>query len=137
MENWSFCLDNIKLTLDELRLLEKNGRLDNVAIADSAVRVNIMLDRPANSAYGSELHEFYTKGWDGDYYYESEDAVVQIEDEEGNWIAKDDRLYDLKDLGTLGWQGATGSGKWHAADSGKPNWMTFEDAFLKWKANKK
>ncbi len=59
--------------------------------------IDLYLEKKNHEATGAEIREFYTKGWDSDYYYESEDASVQIEDEFGQWIAQDSRVYNLRD----------------------------------------
>lgn len=93
--------------------------------------VELMLRQDEHFATGAEIKEFYTSEWDADYYYESGDAVVQIEDEKGTWIAKPNGIYDLRDLGSLCWQGGG-----DPETKGKPEYMRFEEAFLAWKANR-
>jgi len=114
-------MKTIALTTDHLNLLAtgETVEIDGIKIA---------LQKEETVATGKEIREFYTEGWDGDYYYESGDALIQIEDENGEWIAKDHQLYDLNDLGTLGWQG-----QGHPEDRGKKSFLTFKEAFLAWK----
>lgn len=90
----------------------------------------ILLHRQELFATGAAIHDFYLHHWDNDYYYESDNAELQIEDEDnGHWLLKDDQIYDLRHLGTLHWQGSQ-----NPKTVGKEPWMKFEEAFLKWKA---
>jgi hypothetical protein len=81
--------------------------------------VKIIMQHDGHFATGAEIKSFYFDHWDDDYYYESGGTDVPLEDEEGKWIAQDDRLYDLRELGTL---------------EGKARSISFEDAFNAWKA---
>ncbi len=111
----------IKLTAEHINRLVAGER---ITVED----IDLYFEKKQYEATGAEIKEFYLNGWNKDYYYESLDASVQIEDEDGNWIAKDNCIYNLRDFGTLRWQG-DGSPE----HNGKPGWLTFEEAFLKWK----
>lgn len=113
----------IKITLGQLRILEQDGKL---YVADG---IELVLEKPKNTATGAEIRDFFTDHWDLDYYHEYDCAKVQIQDEQGEWLLQDDKMYDLSQLGDLCWQGS-------AEHNGKPSNMTFEEAFLKWKGIK-
>jgi hypothetical protein len=89
----------------------------------------ILANEPNHYATGAEIKEFYTRGWNNDYYYEPDNGSIPIENADGDWILEADSMYDLRQLGTLEWQG----GPVH------PNnllTVEFEDAFLAWKKNR-
>jgi len=105
--------------------------METLAAGNKVISTNgteiVLVITPAY-ATGAELKDFYLNGCDSDYYYESLDASIQIEDDNGEWLAVDSKLYPLAALGTIRWQ-RTGLPK----DYGKKPWMTFEEAFLAWK----
>jgi hypothetical protein len=80
-------------------------------------------------AKGFEIRDFWINYWPknlSDWYYESDDGTIDVEDEDGNYILEDTKIYNLKEFGPLGWQGQGDCpvefGYWE-----------FEDAFKKYK----
>ncbi len=97
----------ITLTLDDLRRLEQDGKLTIPAFGVNLETV-IVLDKPANVATGAEIKDFWDNGWDGNYYHEDWEEPVQ--DELGEWVLENDKLYDLDRLGYCMWQGPSSGG---------------------------
>lgn len=118
----------ITLSMADLRKLESGGTVTSPA-TQYCDEVQITLDLPKNTATGAEIKDFFDNGWDMDYYHESDMAKVQVQDEEGEWILQADKVYDLSELGELGWQGSH-------SNRTKPSSLTFEEAFLAWKGTK-
>jgi len=49
---------------------------------------------------------FWNKGNNiNDYYFEDNDAFVQIQDDHGHFCIEEDKEYDTLDFGYFGWQG--------------------------------
>jgi hypothetical protein len=120
----------ITLTLGDLRKLEQDGKLTIPAMGVNLATV-IVLEKSANLATGAEIKDFWDNGWDGNYYHDDWEEPVQ--DEEGNWILEDAKLYDLDKLGYCFWQG---SGSLVAKRANQPATIPFIDAFLKWRGTK-
>lgn len=118
----------VEITLDELRRLEKAGR---VILADGST-LELVLVKPNATATGAEIRDFFNNGWDMDYYHESDTAQILLQDEEGEWLLRDEGVYELSKLGELYWQGQGVN----LTRGKKPSGMTFEKAFLKWKESK-
>ena len=122
----------IRITLAELRKLEQDGEIELVRYSSEIgklgdeVRTRIALDKPLDIATGAEIKDFWDNGWDGNYFHD--DWEVAVQDDVGNWILEDDKLYDLNKLGCCVWQGGS--------LATKPHSLTFVEAFLAWK-NKK
>jgi len=127
----------IKITLDQLRRLERDGRLvldiNQVGTQSGSIGEYVLaLDKPANVATGAEIKDFWNNGWDGNYYHD--DWEVPIQDDMGEWILEDAKLYDLDKLGYCMWQGpSSGVG---ARRANQPDTIPFAEAFLKWKGTK-
>ena len=119
----------LKLSLTDLRVLEQTGRI--LCKNEEGIQVSLVLEQPVYKATGAEIREFFDKGWDMDYYHESDNADVQLQDDNGKWLLFDEVMYDLSSLGDVCWQGS-GS----LAVRTKPESMSFQDAFLKWKGTK-
>ena len=118
----------ITFTLGDLRKLEQDGRLVIPAFGVNQ-EVQIVLDKPKNVATGAEIKDFWDNGWDGNYYHEDWDEPVQ--DDVGNWILEDGKLYDLDKFGYCMWQGPSS-----ARRHDQPDTIPFSEAFLKWKGAK-
>jgi hypothetical protein len=119
---------DVTLTLADIAALERG---DTLVGNGGFETVCIKLEKPEHSATGAEIKDFWDNGWDPDYYHESRDAEVQIQNEAGEWILEDEKVYDLDTLGWLVWQGRG------PAPTGAFDGMPFTDAFLQWKAGKK
>jgi len=131
MKNW-----DVKITLAQLRLLEQTGNLRLATGLPSGLiiedQITLVLDKPKNTATGAEIKDFWDNGWDGNYYHD--DWEVPVQDEEGEWILEDAKLYDLDKLGLCIWQGpSSGVG---ARRANEPETIPFVEAFLKWKGTK-
>lgn len=112
--------------------MEQIGRLlAGEALTIEGIEIKLAQDEPNCYATGAEIKDFWYNGWDKDYYYECDDAMIQITDEEGEWTASDSRVYDLRKLGPLYWQGV-GEAKY----KGKEPHMSFENAFNAWKKSR-
>lgn len=113
-----------KISLNDVRVLEQQGNLS--CKAEDGSDVHLIFTKPANVTSGLNIRKFFDEGWDKDYYYESDFAEVQLQDDDGNWLLEDDKDYDLSHLGGLAWQG-------YDPPRDKPKELGFEEAFLKWK----
>lgn len=119
----------IHITLGMLRTLEQNGSLH---INDAKIAIELVLLKPENVATGAEIKDFWDNGWDGNYYHDDWEEAVQ--DDEGNWILEDGKLYNLDRLGYCCWQGpSSGVG---ARRHDQPATIPFVEMFLKWKGKK-
>ncbi len=79
-------------------------------------------------AKGSEIRDFWMNYWPenlSDWYFETEESEIQIDDEEGNFILNDTKSYDLKLFSPLFWQGI--------GECPIEYEYTFEKAFKKYK----
>ena len=123
-------LMEVRISLADLRVLEQTGSILLKAI-DDLTQVRFELVQPKHQATGAEIREFFDQGWDMDYYHEGDYADVQLQDDNGKWLLFDEVMYDLSSLGDLCWQGMES-----AQSKNKPEGMTFEEAFLKWKGTK-
>jgi hypothetical protein len=116
----------VEITLGKLRILEQNG---SVLVSDG---IELVLLKPENVATGAEIKDFWDNGWDGNYYHDDWDEAVQ--DDLGNWILEDGKLYNLDRLGYCCWQGpSSGVG---ARRHDQPETIPFVEAYLKWKGKR-
>jgi hypothetical protein len=123
----------IQLTLDDLKKLQAGEEIVTDDSQDGAV-VKVTLLKPKDMATGADIRKFFFDGWDMDYYHEYEDATVQVQDEQGEWLLDDEAMYDLNELGMLEWQGDANANN-RAGQMGKPSRLTFRNAFIMWKRN--
>jgi hypothetical protein len=126
----------VTITLAMLRKLEQEGSL-HIEQASSDITIpntmfELVLLKPKNVATGAEIKDFWDNGWDGNYYHDDWDEPVQ--DDLGNWILEDGKLYNLDRLGYCCWQGSSsGVG---ARRHDQPETIPFVEAFLAWKGKK-
>jgi hypothetical protein len=126
----------ITITLAMLRKLEQEGSLHLEQASSDITIPNTILElvllKPENVATGAEIKDFWDNGWDGNYYHDDWDEPVQ--DDMGNWILEDGKLYNLDRLGYCCWQGpSSGVGK---RRHDQPETIPFVEAFLAWKGKK-
>jgi hypothetical protein len=117
----------IKLTLADVRKLERGEAVLTTVRAGvgAMLDINVTCELPKQTATGAEIKEFWENGWPEGYYHEGEDAEVKVQNEDGVWIIRDERNYDLTQLGHVLSDGSGGSVR--------PD-MTFAEAFAQWKA---
>lgn len=113
----------IVITSEQYNDLAKGGI---VRMHDNGRIVEMRLEVGTQEATGADIHEFYTKGWDNDYYYEQDDAKIDIEDSVGKWVLVEHEIYNLNDLGSVVQPG-------NPPKPGKPESMSFKEAFSKWR----
>ena len=78
-------------------------------------------------AKGAEIKDFYYNYWPeklDNYYYDSDNVEIEIEDDNGNWILEDKLSYDLNGFG------------WVMDNDDKTDGLSFQSAFSKYKKTK-
>lgn len=130
---------DVNITLDMLRRLERDGRLQVAGISSNGPitgsvddQITLVLLKPENVATGAEIKDFWDNGWDGNYYHDDWDEPVQ--DDLGNWILEAGKLYNLDRLGYCCWQGPSSGVGMRRHD--QPETIPFVEAYLKWKGKR-
>lgn len=70
---------------------------------------------------GAIFRDFFENGWNPDWYHD--DAEIQVEGENGEWLLEDEKIYPLSKLGYSCWQGKEGQP--HSSGKMFPVFMQF------------